>query len=195
MDLQRRQMGRIERMGLGFRAGKPEEVHLVYRRVRRVVAYRGFGIPRAEREEIEQEAMKQLWQAVAGRDFAIDDGFGRFVDALAARRCIDWYRRASSFSAPLDGRMEDGEPGPLAQILSRERIELVNEAVATLDESCRRLLDLRVGAGLSFAEISRQLGRSPGALRIQFYRCVRRVGDRVGRLRPKASGAEGRESR
>lgn len=191
VDLRGQAVASAERMGVGFRNGTPEAVQSVYRRIRRIVAFRGFGIPRADREEIEQETMKQLWEAVAEPSFALGPGFGGFVDQLAARRCIDWYRRCRSSSESLDRQVEAREPDPLARVLSRERIELASEALASLDTPCRRLLDLRVGAGLSFREISRRLGRSPGALRIQMYRCVRRVRERVGRYSPRHTEGRG----
>ncbi len=41
---------------------------------------------------------------------------------------------------------------------------------------------MRVQQGLTFDEISTRLQRSPGALRVQFHRCVGRARDEIHRL-------------
>lgn len=176
-----------EEIGYGFRDGRPSAVREVVARVERIVSYSGFGIPGTDREDIQQEVMKQLWRAANQPGFDPEAGFWGFVDSVATRRCIDWFRRRRRASTEILEETEmDARPGPLHQALKNERLALANEVLATLEAPCRDLLELRVRRQLSFSEISRRVGRSSGALRVQFHRCIDRARKRM--LRIRASG-------
>lgn len=175
-DSDRRQSTPGEEAGelaVQMRAGSPAAVERVRARVRRVLRFRGYRIPAEERRDLEQEVMRQLWQAVNRTGFDPALGFRKFVEVVTARRCIDWLR-AQREEAQMPPEIEDGD-SPLRSVLGRERLRLARAALAQLDEPCRELVSLRVGRGKSYRELSELLGRSPGALRVQMHRCLARA--------------------
>lgn len=158
-----------------FAAGDPDAAAEIRARVRRIVAFRGFRIPREDRLDLEQTIMFQIWQAVGRSDFD-GTGFWGFVEIVASRRCIDWFRsRKGEVSLEPELERADTRPGPLRRALSRERAELANAALARLPEPCRELIHLHAGLNKSYKEISGLLGREEGALRVQLHRCIQRA--------------------
>jgi RNA polymerase sigma-70 factor (ECF subfamily) len=179
-----------EAVALDFRRGRPEAVRVVRERVRRVVSYRGFGLSPADRQDLEQEAMAHLWQAAMRPDFDPAGGFWRFIDVVASRRCIDWRRKLRS-DEEFDSQTADTGKGPLQKALGRERIELARAALSELGEPCAELIYLRVTLDRSFDEIAALLGKTSGALRVQFFRCIRRAQEKLERATPSGRRGKG----
>ena len=180
-----------EAVSRGLQRGEAAAVRLVRERVRRILAYRGFGIPREERRDLEQEVMTQLWQAANRPGFAGGERFWGFVEVVASRRCIDWLRKRRETEELADSLPDDGED-PAAGALARERRTLALEVLSRLDRPCRDLIYLRVGLEKSYREISRLLGRSEGALRVQLHRCIGKAQRAVDEQEaPGGDGADG----
>ncbi len=150
--------------------------------VKRIVGFRGFFIPAAERQDVVQEVLLQLWDAAGRPGFDPRGSFEAFVRTIAYRRCIDW-RRARRPLEPLDPALPDGLTGPEAQLLARERILLGSRVLALLKESCRELIKLHVTQRLTYAEIARRLHRSEGALRVQMVECLGEARKVLARIR------------
>lgn len=159
-------------MFIGFRTGEPAAVAEVEDRVERIICYRGYGIPRAQRDELRQEVLVQLWRAVNGEGFDAARGFWGFVQTVAARRCIDWMRRRREAVLDEPSLVQDRRRDPLARVLGKERLEQANGVLDQLGAGCRDLIRMRVLEHMAYSEISVQLGRSEQALRAQMYRCV-----------------------
>lgn len=179
------------RIGRRFRDGDPEATAEVRSRVRRTLAFRGYGIPSEERADLEQIVMTQLWEAARRAHFDPDSGFWAFVELVVARRCID-FRRARRTEVPLDPEVvgPDPAPGPLASVLGRERASLAQVALESLPEPCRELFRLRFERNLGYAEAAEALGVRSGTLRVRMHRCVQqaqailaRLADASGNLR------------
>lgn len=154
--------------------GDTEAVHHVRARVGKILAYQGLKIRSQEREDLEQEIMTAVWQAVTRPGFDFAGGFWAFVEIVVSRRCIDWLRARREHS-PAEEAPRDGRSDPLEQLLDRERARLAAEALSALDPTCQRLITLRLKEQMSYREIAREVGKSEGALRVQMYRCVRQV--------------------
>lgn len=169
-----------------FCRGDPETVQQVHRRVRRIIGFRGFRIPREERRDLEQEVMTQLWQAA--RDSRIEPGsrFWGFVETVASRRLIDWLRVRRE-TVPLDG-LAATEPGPLGDALAKERADLASAVVRRLPGSCRQLIQLRLVEGRKYADISHIVHKGEGALRVQMHRCIVRAREILDELRKANRG-------
>ncbi len=117
--------------------------------------------------------MTQVWQAVNRTGFDPTLGFWKFIEVVTTRRAIDWLR-ARRVEAELPAEIEAaGDPEDSA--LARERAQLAHGALAQLGKPCRDLIYLRIGMNRSYRELSRLLGRSEGALRVQMHRCVERA--------------------
>lgn len=157
-----------------LRRGDPLAVQEARQRVSRILIHGALSIPPQERQDLEQEIMTEIWQAVNRSQFDFSAGFWGFVEVVASRRCIDWLRsRRESVGVP--ETIRSTRPGPLGLTLQRERRARVEEVLAELDHPCRELLLARFRDDLSYAEIARRTGKTSGALRIQMYRCIRRA--------------------
>jgi RNA polymerase sigma factor (sigma-70 family) len=176
----------VDLIGLRFQRGDPAAAQEIRQRVRRILAYRGYGFSREARRDLEQDVMTQLWQAVHQPRTDLGIRFWGFVETVTARRAIDRLRVRRKHVA-LDERMAGG-PDPLAQTLARERADLARAVLERLPESCRRLIWLQLGEGRNYREISKILGKSDGALRVEMYRCIRKGRELLEELR--SSGDE-----
>jgi len=158
----------------GFRAGDPAATEAVRRRVRKILSYRGYGMPREEQQDLEQEVMTQVWQASNRSGADLGPGFWGFIEVVTARRSIDWLRTRRRHDE-LDPELADRGTTPLEQAISKEREQLVASTLERLPEPCRKLIFLHANLNKTYREISTLLKRSEGALRVQMHRCVQRA--------------------
>ena len=142
--------------------------------MRKIISFGRVRIPKDQLDDLEQEIVAQVWQAVNRPGFSPDGGFWGFVEVVAARRCIDLLRSRRE-SVPLVDPVPDLRKGPLRGALEDERIEVARRALGSLEPACRELITLRIREGLSFKELAERLGKSEGALRVQMYRCVEKA--------------------
>lgn len=168
-------------IAFAFRRGDPGAVRQVRDRVRRIIGYRRYRIQAVDRKDLEQEVMTQLWQAASRSTFDPGAGFWGFVEVVASRRCIDWFR-SRRLEEPLDDSFTDAGEDPLEKSLAMERSELMTRALGKLDKESRELILLQVGAGKSYRELATLLGRSEGALRVQMHRSVKKMKSVVDEL-------------
>ncbi len=155
-----------------MRTGEAAAVDHVRARVRRILAFKRLRIPDQDREDLEQEIMTEVWQAVNRPAFDFTAGFWGLVEVVASRRCIDWLR-SRKVRLPLSENLLDSGRNPLQKTLDNERTDLGEKVLAALDPGCRELIRLRLAEGCSYSKIAHDLGRSEGALRVQMYRCLR----------------------
>ena len=152
--------------------GDAAAVDHVRARVRRILAFKRLRIPDHDREDLEQEIMTEVWQAVNRPGFDLTAGFWGFVEVVASRRCIDWLR-SRRVRLPLSEDLLDSGRNPLQKTLDNERMDLAEKVLATLDPDCRKLILLRLREGRSYSKIARDLGKTAGTLRVQMFRCIR----------------------
>ena len=168
-------------IAFAFRRGEPDAVRQVRDRVRRIIGYRRYRIQAADRKDLEQEVMTQLWQAASRSTFDPGAGFWGFVEVVASRRCIDWFRSRRPEELLDDSFIDTGED-PLERSLALERSALVTRALERLDKESRELILLQAGVGRSYRELASLLGKSEGALRVQMHRSVKRMKSIVDEL-------------
>lgn len=128
----------------------------------------------ADREDLEQEIVVQLWRLVNRPGFDDGPGFWKLLEVITCRRVIDW-RRAYRSSGLVEEETPDLRPGPLGSLLNTERWSLARKALEGLGLPCRELVTLHVAEQKSSATIGAVLGKREGALPIQMYRCVQRA--------------------
>ena len=154
-----------------MRRGDPDGISRVRDRVARIISSGRIDVPVDEREDLVQEVLAELWQAVNRKGFDFAAGFWGFVEVVTARRCIDWLRlRRQRGLVPDD--LVDCDGTQLDGVLAAERSEIVAEVLEELNPECRQVILMRMKGGLSYRAMSRELGRSEGALRVQVYRCI-----------------------
>lgn len=150
--------------------------------VRRVVAARGYGIPFHEREDIVQEAMFQIWRALAGSGGADIRSLDGLASVIAHRCCLAWRRRSRPLD-PLTPDRADPSPSPEEALIGEEMRSLALRVIGELREGCREILRLHVFLKLTYREIARSLNRSEHGLRTQMFECLQEARAILDRLR------------
>jgi len=151
--------------------GEPTAVNKVRQRVRKILSHGRLAIPGQERDDLEQQVVTEIWQAVHRPGFDFTGGFWSFLEVVTSRRCIDWLRTRKDEDVLVD-QYRSRTRGPLQQTLQRERAVVALEVLSALKPACRHLITLRFQQGMTYAEIATHLGKSEGALRVQFHRCI-----------------------
>lgn len=165
----------------GFRRGEPGSVRTVRERIRRIIAFRGYGIPAEDRKDLEQEVMAQLWRRVGESGAAPPTGIWGLAEVVTARRCIDWLRTRKR-EVPLELDPIDLLQDPHAAVEKEDRRRRALTALERLPIGCRRLIYLHAGREMTYREIAALLGKSEGALRVQMHRCVERARQTLAEL-------------
>lgn len=170
-----------ERLSVAFARGEPEAIGSIAVLVGRVVGSRGYYIVPDERPDVIQEAILDLVRAVKTSEFASDDEFRGFVRTITYRRCVDWVRKTRP-KIELESELTEWIQ-PDEGLLFEERRRLAVDIFSKLKQGCRELIALRIGRGMTYAQISRVLGRTEGALRTQSYACLKQARIILDRMR------------
>lgn len=103
--------------------------------------------------------------------------FASFVFGIAAHKVADALRGRTRADVPTDSVPDhpDESPGPEESAVRIVEAEQARELLSELPEQQRRLLSLRVIAGLSADETGHALGMSPGAVRVAQHRALARL--------------------
>jgi RNA polymerase sigma-70 factor (ECF subfamily) len=104
-----------------------------------------------------------------------DDGFTPWLFGICRHVVADIHRFRHREAPERLGRIDDDAPGPLDALLESEERAQVRAAFERLEARERELLELRVIAGLSAAEVGVVLGRRPGAVRMAQMRALDRL--------------------
>lgn len=154
---------------------------------------------RTGQRELAQDITQEVCMAiVAALPRFRDEGrpFAAFVYSIASRQIAQAFRvagrrRESSVQTVPD--IVDDSIGPEGAALRAEATATALRLLATLPETSREILLLRVAAGLSAEETAAVVGSSAGAVRVAQHRALaqlRRLPE-VSQLLPPALGAEG----
>ena len=113
-----------------------------------------------------------------------------YIWRVTSHTCLDALRRqrrrpqAEEPEAALELRSSD--PSPLERVIDSDRTRALLGALQRVPSECRQIWD-RILRGLSYQEISGELGVSEGALRVRAHRCRKRAAEA---LAGNAAGAE-----
>jgi len=183
-------MGRRDRSGdpetpeiqaARFLKADPDLIAEIQGHAARIVRFKGYYIPEADRIEVVQEVMAHLWQALAGKDLKLRSSIFSLTEAIACRRCVDWMRRQRS-TETLDARTADRSARPDEALLEREREDLGRRVLIRLKGPCADLMRKVIDEGRPYAEIAREQGRSEHALRTRMWQCLREAREILKRL-------------
>lgn len=159
--------------------------------VERVVRFRGYYIPAAERADIVQEVMLDVWQAVNETDFTLNTSLDALVRSISHRACVDWIRRRRPAEA-VDPQVADETQRPDRNLLEREQVRLGLQVLRELRPPCRDLFRLFVADRSSYKDIAQRQGRTEGALRTQMAQCLKEARDLLDRIRRRRGATSGR---
>lgn len=153
-----------------IREVRPMVVRYCRARLARVSGYAHYS------DDVTQEVCIALLTALPryrdmGRPFA------SFVFGIASRKVADALRGSTRADVPTDlvPEQPDDAPGPEESAVRAVEAEWARALLSELPEQQRRLLVMRVVSGLSADETGRELGMSPGAVRVAQHRALARL--------------------
>ena len=152
-----------------------------YSRYVYAIAVQGFRLPEPDAEDVFQDAFARAFERLVSlRD---DDAFRPWLAQLTRRFCIDRLR-AGSRDAELDvdslGEEADDELVRLEEALA------VRDALATLPEHCREILDRFFTRDQSYRAIGEALELPPGTIASRISRCLGRLREQLEGRKPVA---------
>ncbi len=153
-----------------------EELLKVYSRRVYNLCYRFTGRT-AEAEDLTQEIFIKIFQTLRSYD-ARQGTFSTWLNRVARNHLVDYYRRTrrNRVTSRLEdepGKLEEtASPGagPLAQVESRERRELLQMALDKLSPDMREAVILRDLQDLDYEEIAQVLGVPEGTVKSRINR-------------------------
>ena len=146
---------------------------------RGVVAQRAFGLDPAERDDLVQETVAQLWAACTRDDFELTSSLDALVRTIATARCIDHFRRRR-WQVELDEQLPLDGDDPL-DVMHRDRtVHAVRVAVARLRPLCRDLIRWHFDEGQRYEQIAARIGRAAATLRVHMFRCLQQLRSELG---------------
>ncbi|NTV41774.1 MAG: sigma-70 family RNA polymerase sigma factor [Syntrophobacteraceae bacterium] len=149
----------------------------------------------ADREEAfdsAQETFVKAFRSLGG--FQFRSSFSTWLYAIAANTCrnrlASLEHRVKSRTLPLNPSarsdewavgmdLEDPSPSPLAQLSTKERDRLVQEAISSLPGDGRTVVVLRDVEGLSYEEITEITGYNLGTVKSKLARARQQLRERL----------------
>jgi RNA polymerase sigma-70 factor, ECF subfamily len=121
--------------------------------------------------------------------------FRAFVFGIAAHKVADAYRAIGRNRTDPTAELPEGlvlHDGPEQRLLAKELTERLGTLLQVLTSRQRQVLVLRIAVGLTAEETAKQLGSTPGAVRVTQHRALDRLRAVVSRAGPEnGAGDEG----
>ncbi len=139
------------------------------------IAIQAFRLPQHEAEDVFQEVFARVYERLDTlRD---DDAVRPWIGQLTRRLCID-RRRAEAREQPGEEELEDV---PAEDLLGEIELAFdVHEALATLPENCREILDSFFARDESYRTIGDTLGLPAGTVASRISRCLDKLRAHLG---------------
>lgn len=162
---------------------------LVYNAVYRMVGRED------EAADIAQEAFVKGWRALGS--FEGRAQFGTWIYRIAINACISdrrglKRRKATSLNSAMRGSddeeggldVADGAPEPAEQLVDRENVRLVQEAIGEMEPEFRTMIVMRDMEGRPYEEIAEVLEVPVGTVRSRLHRARQALKDKLkGKLK------------
>jgi RNA polymerase sigma factor (sigma-70 family) len=132
-------------------------------------------ILRADAEDLEQDVLLQLMEALDAGRFRFESALQTYVRSHARFACIDFLRAAARRDELEYDDLDQSGLEAEADFADRQEDEdLARKVLEEVPKSCRELWRM-VLVGLSYREMSARLGTSEGSLRVRVHRCRQHV--------------------
>lgn len=148
---------------------------LYYDRVFRYALAR-LGNP-ADAEDAAEETFVKVVQAIGRYEVREGVPFGAWLFRIARNEVALHFRRRRGRepAEPLEEAFHAAAGDPEADVERKLLLEQVREAIARLPEAQQQVIALRLGAGLSTAEIAQVLGKREGNVRVLQHLALSRL--------------------
>ena len=157
-----------------FVAGEASAVRRVERWAWEIVHFRWGSIPQADRADLVQDAVADVWRAASAPGFALRDSLRALVRRVAAARCIDWMRKLRP-TAPLGDDWADVSDNPYEALLRKSDRARLRWVLRALDERCREIIREHFYEELPYAAIAQRRERSEATMRVHMFHCMKRI--------------------
>lgn len=141
------------------------------------VALRAVG-DKQKAEEVVQDTFLKVWRNASAFDPHQGSGTG-WIFTIAKRTAIDLFRREQRIPIPSDVAEDAAVPDGTEEMWASWQVNL---ALATLPEDQRRPVDLSVIAGLTHAEVAKQLDIPIGTVKTRIYAGLKKLRSSRGDL-------------
>jgi RNA polymerase sigma-70 factor (ECF subfamily) len=138
------------------------------------VAYKFVG-RHEEAEDLTQDIFLKVFRSLSTFDRRAN--FQTWLISVSRNLCIDYYRSVRKERQTVDRGVDPNElapashePGPIAALEHRDRVELLRQAMAALPETLRTAVLLRDIQELSYQEIADTLGLPEGTVKSRINR-------------------------
>jgi len=139
-------------------------------------------------EDLTQETFLKAFAAV--ERFQAGSNFRAWLFRIGHNNFVNLRRAVRHNRQPLVPEIAEEHHGPVAEMLSREALLLIADAVSKLPSDFRGALSLRVEEGLSFREIAGVLGITEETARWRVFKARQKL---MALLSPELSSAEPNE--
>src|SRR5256714_9010942 len=137
-----------------------------YSRYVYAICAQGFRLAEHDAEDVFQDVFTRVYTHLGG--LREDDAFRPWLAQLTRRTCID-HLRAGARESPV----EDPEPPDLDDTLSQlDEALTVHEAMATMPDNCRDILDRFFARDESYRTIGEALDLPAGTIASRISRCL-----------------------
>jgi RNA polymerase sigma factor (sigma-70 family) len=127
-------------------------------------------------EEAKDMAQQTFMQAYINiRKFRHQSQFRTWLFRIAINQCYNFLKSKKKFGDPVDSQELNlaGEGNPQEGLLAAEDRSRLYAALERLPAKQRAVLTLKLERGLSYQEISRELGGTAGAARVNYCQAVK----------------------
>jgi len=127
-------------------------------------------------EEAKDMAQQTFLQAyVHIRDFRRQSQFRTWLFRIAINQCYNFLKSKKKFGDPVDTQelVLVGEDSPEAGLVAAEDRHRLYAALERLPAKQRAVLTLKLERGLSYKEISEELGGTAGAARVNYCQAIK----------------------
>ena len=133
------------------------------------ICTRGFRLSEHDAEDVFQDVFTRVYTQLDG--LRNDEAFRPWLAQLTRRTCIDRLR-----STARESPAEDVEPLDLDETISRlDEAVTVHQAMATMTENCREILDRFFARDESYRTIADSLDLPAGTIASRISRCLERL--------------------
>jgi RNA polymerase sigma-70 factor, ECF subfamily len=149
-----------------------EELVRKYQREIYNLAYRLVQDPE-EAKDMAQQTFMQAYIHI--REFRGQSQFRTWLFRIGINQCYNFFKSKKKFGDPVDSQELNlvDEDNPQEGLIAREDKSRLYAALERLPVKQRAVLTLKIEQGLSYKEISEQLGGTAGAARVNFCQAVK----------------------
>ena len=127
----------------------------------------------AAAEDITQETFLKAFAAIAS--FRADSNFRAWLFRIGHNNFVNQRRAVRHNRQPLAPDIVDAAHGPVSEVLSKEALQVIAEAVAKLPADFRSALVLRAEEGLSFRHIAEVMGITEETARWRVFKARQKL--------------------